>query len=386
MSLENEVKQFSLEKIYRMPFSKNDNPNGWIEVTTYCNMACPKCYRGCDRKDNIRKHKSLKEVKKEVFLLKKVRNCQTITLSGGEPLMHPKIVEIVDFIKKQGLNTAILTNGKLLDRKFLIRLKNAGLTTVTIGTDSLKEPNKKQTERELNELRKKYATLFEEVGGIVFGFTVRVGKENLNQVNDIIDWSYKNHKRVDNLFFLLKRITIFEKSDLKEVEKNKISIAEITSKFLEKFPDFKYCAYLGSQSEDICLKWSFSTQVFLGNRLVGYFGGKFSELIQTIYHFKKGKYFYALNKKNYTFSFFTLFLLCIFCKEWKILRSSLKDPLNLFRRCKLQQIIVVAPPTFVNGKRDWCDACINATFYKGSLVPSCAIEEIKKFGKPYELK
>ncbi len=27
--------------LYRLPFTKNDNPNGWVEITTDCNLKCP---------------------------------------------------------------------------------------------------------------------------------------------------------------------------------------------------------------------------------------------------------------------------------------------------------------------------------------------------------
>jgi hypothetical protein len=30
-------------KMYRLPYTKNDNPKGWIEITTHCNKQCPGC-------------------------------------------------------------------------------------------------------------------------------------------------------------------------------------------------------------------------------------------------------------------------------------------------------------------------------------------------------
>lgn len=52
--------------IYRLPWSKNDNPIGWLEVTDVCNLQCLGCYR---RK--IEGHKTLDQIKEEVLFLKR---------------------------------------------------------------------------------------------------------------------------------------------------------------------------------------------------------------------------------------------------------------------------------------------------------------------------
>ena len=41
-------------QMYRLPWSKEDNPSGWIEVTTFCQLKCPGCYRGLAEKNPIR--------------------------------------------------------------------------------------------------------------------------------------------------------------------------------------------------------------------------------------------------------------------------------------------------------------------------------------------
>jgi len=35
-----------LENTYKLPWKELDNPNGWLEPTTYCNICCLGCYRG----------------------------------------------------------------------------------------------------------------------------------------------------------------------------------------------------------------------------------------------------------------------------------------------------------------------------------------------------
>ncbi|MGK7396325.1 MAG: hypothetical protein ACNS62_17240, partial [Candidatus Cyclobacteriaceae bacterium M3_2C_046] len=56
--------------LYRLPWSNNDNPIGWLEVTDTCNLTCKGCYRMVKEG-----HKPLEKLKEEVLFLKKWRNC-----------------------------------------------------------------------------------------------------------------------------------------------------------------------------------------------------------------------------------------------------------------------------------------------------------------------
>ena len=92
--------------LYRFPWSLNDNPIAWLEVTDLCNIHCEGCYR-----QRLTNHKSLDEVKEEILFFKKWRNPDNVSIAGGEPLLHPQIDEIVTFIRDNGLKPILLTNG-----------------------------------------------------------------------------------------------------------------------------------------------------------------------------------------------------------------------------------------------------------------------------------
>ena len=82
------------QNLYRLPWSMNDNPIGWVEVTDICNISCKGCYRLVMGGG----HKPLEQMKQEILFLKKWRNCDNITLAGGEPILHPDIMELIRFI------------------------------------------------------------------------------------------------------------------------------------------------------------------------------------------------------------------------------------------------------------------------------------------------
>ena len=60
-----------------------------------------------------------------------------IALVGGEPLMHPDMVEIVRYCRELGFATSLTTNGFLLTRKLLQELEDAGLQVMQISVDRM---------------------------------------------------------------------------------------------------------------------------------------------------------------------------------------------------------------------------------------------------------
>jgi hypothetical protein len=374
-----------IKNLYRMPWSKNDNPHGWIEVTTFCNMACSGCYRGCDRKDNVGMHKSVKDVSEEIEILKKIRNCHTVSISGGEPLLHPNLFEIVGLIRKNGFMVNLFTNGKLLDKKMLIKLKRAGLTSLIIGIDSFKNFNIGDSEKELNKLRQKYADMVYDVGDIGLTFTCVVDKNNLNEISDVIEWFFKNGDKVDIILLLMKGQVMFSKKDRLD-KKDWVNVSDVRSSLEKSFPDMRYCAFLGSELENADIKWLWSFGVYFNEKIIGYCDKKMIEGMQMFYHLKKDRYFFIPKRKEFALSFFDLMFFTFFSSSArdiikKIFFEKIRNPKSILKKPWIKIIMMLRPPRWIDGKRDFCDACPDATLYNGKLVPSCGLEEVKRFGR-----
>lgn len=103
-----------------------------IPITYNCNLECKYCFAPfIDRMDI-----SLSEIKRIVNGF----SGKFICLSGGEPTLREDLESIIAVIKQAGKHANLLTNGlKLSDLKYLRRLKNAGLDSVTFSLDSFKE-------------------------------------------------------------------------------------------------------------------------------------------------------------------------------------------------------------------------------------------------------
>lgn len=101
-----------------------------IKITFNCNNLCDFCAQG-NKRENI-KPKSYSEIKKS---LKEAiqKNVTTVVLTGGEPTLHPKIIEIIKEAKKLGYKKIQLqTNGRsLCDENFLVKILKAGVNEIS---------------------------------------------------------------------------------------------------------------------------------------------------------------------------------------------------------------------------------------------------------------
>ena len=60
-----------------------------------------------------------------------------VTISGGEPLLHPELEAIIGHIRRRGVLAAIITNGYLLSRDRIQQLNEAGLEHLQISIDNV---------------------------------------------------------------------------------------------------------------------------------------------------------------------------------------------------------------------------------------------------------
>lgn len=77
-----------------------------LEITQKCNVFCPWCSSSASDEG---KHMSYDDVFKH--LRRNIGLCSSVRLSGGEPVLHPDIWQIVDFAKQIGYVTILMTNG-----------------------------------------------------------------------------------------------------------------------------------------------------------------------------------------------------------------------------------------------------------------------------------
>jgi MoaA/NifB/PqqE/SkfB family radical SAM enzyme len=96
-----------------------------------CNLDCGYC----NEYDDVSKPVPLDEMKQRLDILAAM-GTSVITISGGEPLMHPDLDEIIRHIRKSGMIAGLITNGFFLNKERIERLNDAGLEHLQISIDN----------------------------------------------------------------------------------------------------------------------------------------------------------------------------------------------------------------------------------------------------------
>lgn len=109
-----------------------------VSVTYVCNAKCPNCPY---TQSSIRKsYKDMPFMKSDTF--KKIADeCgqyhSYIRLTGGgEPLLHPQMLELIEYAKNVGAKIGLITNGSKLESKVADRLLNCGTDVIEISADA----------------------------------------------------------------------------------------------------------------------------------------------------------------------------------------------------------------------------------------------------------
>jgi MoaA/NifB/PqqE/SkfB family radical SAM enzyme len=97
-----------------------------------CNLACAYC----NEFDAVSTPVPLAEMLKRVDLLAGL-GTTIITVSGGEPMLHPDLDEIIGRIRGRGAIATLITNGYLLTPERIRRLNRAGLDYLQISIDNV---------------------------------------------------------------------------------------------------------------------------------------------------------------------------------------------------------------------------------------------------------
>ena len=392
--------QLDHRQLYRLPWSLPDNAISWLEPTSACNLACVGCYR-----ENVpASHKPLETVRREIDTFLRLRKSDGISIAGGDPLLHPHIVEIVRDIAARGLKPIINTNGRALTPELLRELKQAGVAGFTFHIDSKQgRPGwKNKNEVELNELRQYYADMVAEVGGISCAFNSTVYEDTLEYVPDVVAWAARNIDRVHVLVFIAYRQVVpdlpfdyyvgGQKVDMHAVQyvsdepqNVQLQSTDILARIRERFPDFTPCAYLNGTEKPDSFKWLLTLRVGTRDRIYGYLGPRFIEFVQTQYHFWKGTYLAYAHPRILRRGKLA-FLMAPFDPGTRAvarhyLASLLWNPMRLFRPLHFQSVMIIQPIDLLeDGSQNMCDGCPDITVWNGRLVWSCRLEEPKVFG------
>ncbi len=97
-----------------------------------CNLSC----EYCNEYDDFSKPVPLDTMKRRIDHLARL-GTSIVTISGGEPLLHPELDEIIAHMREYPILAGLITNGYLLTADRIQRLNRAGLDHLQISIDNV---------------------------------------------------------------------------------------------------------------------------------------------------------------------------------------------------------------------------------------------------------
>jgi len=106
----------------------------FLHLTDRCNLTCRHCYYRNSHRSPL--DLSPAAIEKLIGILTD-SGLEKVTLSGGEPSLHPAFPKLLKLIRQAGLAAMVLTNGTLVDDAFIAALQSADRVLVSLhGPDA----------------------------------------------------------------------------------------------------------------------------------------------------------------------------------------------------------------------------------------------------------
>lgn len=102
--------------------------NATFELTPFCNFSCVMCYVHLT-KEKAEKQGRLLSADEWLEIARQAKETGTlyVTLTGGEPFLHPEFWKIYSELNKMGFLISILSNGSMIDESVIEKFREHGM-------------------------------------------------------------------------------------------------------------------------------------------------------------------------------------------------------------------------------------------------------------------
>ena len=171
----------------------------YVEITNKCNLKCKHCYNAsCEINDNHILNEKFRKIIKEA----KSVDIDTISLSGGEPLLNPDCVTIINNINSALLKCRVVTNGTMITEKMINSIEYPNNVTFQVSLHGSKKDIHNiftcsdmfdNVDHSIEILKKK---------GIQYTIKTVINKYNMYDIKNIVEYGIRQRAKGVSVSFL----------------------------------------------------------------------------------------------------------------------------------------------------------------------------------------
>ena len=178
-----------------------------------CNLDCHYCWSF----NNTVKGMTEDVAKRSIDWLHSIGS-RVIALMGGEPLLRPKFIhKIVHYSAQKDIFVYLPTNGRLMKPDVIDRLGDAGLATVNLAVDSVKD--RKSLPKALEPIRPYFDYLVkrQRYYGYTVMFNINICHNNMDDVKELTEIAHDNGIATD---YHINETPMTEQTHFKHLNEN----------------------------------------------------------------------------------------------------------------------------------------------------------------------
>src|SRR5262245_33115742 len=159
------------------------------QLTNECNLACLHCIEESGPGKAFKDELSFEQVMR---VLEQLDAAQVpyLALSGGEPMVHPRFFELVEFITSHGINLKIETNGHHVTPEAARRLHDLQVKAVQVSLDGA-TPSSFNKMRALGRFEKALEAMRNlRTAGVPLEVNFSPAKFNIDEIGAAVDLAY----------------------------------------------------------------------------------------------------------------------------------------------------------------------------------------------------
>lgn len=239
-----------------------------FEITTRCNNNCLFCYNVWIENKNYPIGELSTDKIVELFdkIFSEIKP-SGIAITGGEPLLHRNIVEIIQYLKKHIDNIFFITNGTMLTGKIIDNLIDKGVILFDIPLISLKKETYYKLCGESNLDKVKASLINIKKRNIRLNISIIITKENMKEIDDLIDFAFSFSADSIALNRFVPRNIKHRKNKILWIEDEDMENALLKAD--EKCKEFKIPIYVTIPVEDCIIEHSKFSSLKFGTCLCG---------------------------------------------------------------------------------------------------------------------